>query len=101
MIVVACTPKGIDPGSDCYCDESALVDAIYNACQAEVQPEEDVVVPRSLLPEEQLQSAMKANPPKWLGGSFTDGTPDTAPDSLTRPFTLRRLGNGIRVGIAQ
>jgi len=101
MIVVACTPKGIDPDSDCYCDESALVDAIYNACQAEVQPEEDVVVPRSLLPEEQLQSAMKANPPKWLGGSFTDGTPDTAPDSLTRPFTLRRLGNGIRVGIAQ
>jgi predicted Zn-dependent peptidase len=100
-IVIACTPKGIaedDPG---YCDEESLVKCVYDACQIEVKPEEDLVVPRTLIPEEELQEALIQNPPAWLGGKFTDGTPSTAPDSLTRPFTLRRLSNGIRVGIAQ
>ncbi|KAL7581314.1 hypothetical protein ACA910_006078 [Epithemia clementina (nom. ined.)] len=100
-IVVACMPKGIDDPSDpAYCDEDALVKTIYEACQIPIQPEEDVVVPHSLIPEEELEEAMESNPPAWLGGRFTDGTPETAPDSLTRPFTLRRLSNGIRVGVA-
>jgi len=43
---------------------------------------------------------MEANPPDWLGGEFTDGTPKTSSDTITRPFTLRRLGNGIRIGAA-
>jgi hypothetical protein len=43
---------------------------------------------------------METNPPLWNGGSFTDGTltPHRTDNS---PFTLRRLGNGIRVGVAQ
>ena len=100
-IAIACTPKAIKEGDPEYCDEAMLVETIYEACQIEVEPEEDVVVPHTLIPEDELEEAMKTYPPVWKGGSFTDGTPDTAPDSLTTPFTLRRLGNGIRVGIAQ
>ena len=101
VIAVACLPKGIDEKDPAYCDEDSLVKAIYEGCQVAVEPEEDVVVPQTLIPDEQISQFMNENPPVWKGGSFTDGTPDTAPDSLTRPFTLRRLGNGIRVGIAQ
>lgn len=100
-IAIACIPKGISPSDPAYCDEETLVKCIYEACQLEVEPEEDIMVPHTLIPEEELAQAMETNAPMWKGGSFTDGTPDTAPDSLTRPFTLRRLGNGIRVGIAQ
>jgi hypothetical protein len=101
VIVVACTPKGAEPGDISYCDEDSLVQTIYDACQIEVEPEEEIIVPHSLVPEEAILDAMEANKPEWKGGSFTDGTPDTAPNSLTRPFTLRRLGNGIRIGVAQ
>lgn len=101
VIVIACTPKGISEDNCAFCDETSLVQTIYDACQIEVEPEEDVVVPHTLIPEGELLEAMQSNPPKWLGGRFTDGTPDTAPDTLTSPFTLRRLGNGIRVGVAQ
>jgi predicted Zn-dependent peptidase len=100
-IAIACTPKGISQDDPAYCDEDTLVKCIYEACQLEVEPEEDVLVPKTLIPDEELTQAMESNPPVWNGGSFTDGTPDTAPDSITRPFTLRRLGNGIRVGVAQ
>lgn len=101
VIVVACMPKGVDdPNDPAYCDEESLVQAIYDACQIAVEPEQDVIVPHSLIPQEELTVALEMNPPQWLGGRFTDGTPETAPDSLTRPFTLRRLSNGIRVGIA-
>jgi len=98
---IACTPKGIDEDSPSFCDEEGLVKTIYEACQLDVQPEEDVVVPHTLIPESELAEAMEKNKPEWKGGSFTDGTPDTAPDTLTRPFTLRRLGNGIRIGVAE
>lgn len=100
VIAVACTPKGASEGDVAYCDEESLVQAIYDACQVEVEPEEDVVVPFTLLPEDKLAAAMEENPPVWLGGQFSDGTPNTAPDTITRPFTLRRLGNGIRVGVS-
>jgi hypothetical protein len=100
IIAVACTPKGISEDHPAYCDEVALVNAIYEACQGEVEPEKDVVVPFTLLPEDELAAAMEANPPSWLGGSFTDGTPNTSSDTITRPFTLRRLGNGIRIGVS-
>lgn len=100
-IAIACMPKGIAESDPAYCDEEALVQCIYEACQLEVEPEEDVLVPHTLIPDEELAQAMETNPPEWKGGSFSDGTPDTAPNSITRPFTLRRLGNGIRVGIAQ
>ena len=62
---------------------------------------EDVVVPHTLVTPEELEKAMKDFPPKWEAGQFTDGTPNTPADRITRPFTLRRLSNGIRVGIAQ
>ena len=101
VIVVACTPKGAAPGDVAFCDEEGLVQTIYEACQAEVEPEEEIVVPHSLVPEDIIADAIVSNKPEWKGGSFTDGTPDTAPNSLTRPFTLRRLGNGIRIGVAQ
>ena len=100
-IVIACTPKGIAEDDPAYCTEESLVQTIYEACQIEVEPEEDIMVPQTLIPEEEIIKAMHENPPSWEGGRFSDGTPDTAPDSLTRPFTLRRLGNGIRIGIAQ
>jgi len=100
VIAVACTPKGVSKDDPEYCDEESLVKAIYDACQVEVEPEKDVVVPFTLLPEDKLASAMEANPPVWLGGQFSDGTPNTASDTITRPFTLRRLGNGIRVGVS-
>lgn len=101
VIVIACTPKSIDESDEAFCSEQALVQAIYDACQIEVTPEEDVVVPRTLIPEEEVRTAMANYPPSWKAGQFSDGTPDTAADTLTRPFTLRRLGNGIRVGVAQ
>jgi predicted Zn-dependent peptidase len=101
VIAVACTPKGIAEDDEAYCDEASLVQVIYDACQVPVDPPEDIVVPHTLVPEDQLAKAMKASPAEWLGGSFSDGTPDTKPASLTRPFTLRRLSNGIRVGVAQ
>jgi predicted Zn-dependent peptidase len=100
VIAVACTPKGVGEDDPAYCSEEGLVQAIYDACQVDVEPEEDVVVPFTLLPEDKLAQAMEANPPAWLGGQFSDGTPNTAPDTITRPFTLRRLGNGIRVGVS-
>jgi predicted Zn-dependent peptidase len=100
VIAVACTPKGVSENDPAYCDEDGLVQTIYDACQVEIEPEKDVVVPFTLLPEDKLVSAMEANPPVWLGGQFTDGTPNTAPDTITRPFTLRRLGNGVRVGVS-
>lgn len=101
IIAIACTPKGPKEGDPGFCDEDSLVQAIYEACQIEVEPEEDVVVPHTLIPEEELAKAIAENQPEWKGGKFTDGTPDTAADSLTRPITLRRFTNGIRVGVAQ
>jgi hypothetical protein len=100
VVAVACTPRAIGEDDPAYCDEESLVKTIYEACQMDVEPEEDVVVPFSLVPEDELAKAMESNPPEWKGGHFSDGTPDTSPDTLTRPFTLRRLGNGIRIGAA-
>lgn len=100
LCVIACTPKGNTPDQGTYCDEQSLVKTIYEACQLPVEPEEEVVVPHTLIPKDELKAAMSDNPPEWFSGSFSDGTPTTAPDSITRPFTLRRLGNGIRVGVA-
>ncbi len=63
---------------------------------SEVEPEEDVVLPRTLVTDADLKKVIEANTPEWKGapewkgGSFTDGTPGTAPSLLTRPFTLRR-----------
>jgi predicted Zn-dependent peptidase len=101
IIVVACTPKSLTVQDDAFCDEDALVKAVYEACQIEVKREEDINVPHTLIPDEEVQKAMDKYPPSWHCGRFSDGTPDTASDSLTRPFTLRRLGNGVRVGVAQ
>jgi predicted Zn-dependent peptidase len=100
-IAIACTPMGAEPGDPAYCDENSLVETIYEACQIEVEPEVGVLVPRTLIPENEVAIAIENNKPAWEGGRFTDGTPNTAPDSMTRPFTLRRLNNGIRVGVAQ
>lgn len=101
MIATACSPLGPDEDDEAYCDEESLVKTIYEACQIEVEPEEDLVVPHSLVPDDVLKEAMDTNPPEWLGGKFSDGTPGTPSDQLTRPFSLRRLGNGIRIGVAR
>lgn len=99
-IAIACSPKTDDITGPAYCDEESLVKCIYEACQEDVEPEEDVVVPHTLISEAEINEAMK-NPPEWKPGHFSDGTPDTSPETLTRPFTLRRLSNGIRVGVTQ
>ena len=101
LIVTACSPKGAKPGDDSYCDEETLVKTVYEACQIDVKPEEDVPVPHSLISEEDLKKIIEENEPAWESGKFSDGTPDTPADKLTRPFTLRRLSNGIRVGVGQ
>jgi predicted Zn-dependent peptidase len=101
VILIACTPKGIPAGDVAYCDENLLLKTIHDACQLEVQPEVDIVVPQTLIAEETIVRALNEHKPTWEGGKFTDGTPNTGPESLTRPFTLRRLGNGVRVGVAQ
>jgi len=100
-IVIACTPKGVPLDDPSYCDEESLVKAVYEACQVEVEPEKDIIVPHTLISAEQLDEALETNPPEWKGGQFTDGTPDTKPNTLTSPFTLRRLSNGVRVGISK
>ena len=100
VIVVACAPKNIaETDAEQFCDEASLVDAVYAACQADVAPEQDIIVPHTLISTEEVDTALRTYTPTWNGGTFTDGTPDTAADSLTRPFTLRRLNNGIRVGV--
>jgi len=58
-------------------------------------------VPHTLVTDDELARAVEEHPPAWDEGSFTDGTPNTPADRITRPFTLRRLSNGIRVGINQ
>ena len=102
LVAVACTPKSAnkdDPKT--AIDEDKLCAAIRKACTMDVKPEEDVVVPYTLVTEEELENAMKEHPPTWEQGQFSDGTPNTPADRITRPFTLRRLGNGIRIGVAQ
>lgn len=101
VIAVACSPKSADVNSPSYCDEDSLVQTIYDACQVEVEPEEDIAVPHTLVPEEEIQKAVDDYPPVWEGGVFSDGTPSTKSNTITRPFVLRRLSNGIRVGVAQ
>ena len=101
LIAIGCSPKGVSPTDPAYCDEDKLMKAISAACQVNIEPPVDVNVPHTLVPEEELERAMKEYPPSWLGGKFTDSTPDTPSDKLTKPFTLRRLNNGIRVNIAK
>ena len=101
IAVIACTPKSSDGHPDSMVTDEKLCEAIRKGCQADVEPVEDVVVPHTLVTEKELEEATKAYPPKWMPGQFTDGTPKTPEDRITRPFTLRRLSNGIRVGIAQ
>jgi predicted Zn-dependent peptidase len=102
VVVVACTPKtSLGDQDPNYCNEENLIACIRDACEKEISPVEDVHVPHSLIPAEELMEAMKTYPATWEGGRFTDGTPDTPSDKFTRPFTLRRLNNGMRVGIAQ
>ncbi len=101
LIATACSPKDCAPGDENYCDEESLIKTIYEACQLEVEPEEDVPVPHTLVPEEQLKKLVEETSPTWEAGRFSDGTPNTPADKLTRPFTLRRLSNGIRFGIGR
>ncbi|KAL7536921.1 hypothetical protein ACHAXR_007470 [Thalassiosira sp. AJA248-18] len=101
VVAVACTPKSAGGSEMANLDEDQLCKAIRNACTVDVEPVEDVVVPTTLVTAEELEAAVKENSPTWEPGQFSDGTPNTPADRITRPFTLRRLGNGIRVGIAQ
>jgi hypothetical protein len=52
-IAVACMPKGIPESDPAYCDADSLVKTIYEACQIEVEPEEDIHVPHTLIPEDE------------------------------------------------
>ena len=102
VVAVACTPKSAaEDDAMASLDEDKLCAAIRKACTVDVKPVEDVVVPHTLVTPDELEKAMKDHPPAWEPGQFSDGTPNTPADRITRPFTLRRLGNGIRVGIAQ
>jgi len=103
IVAIACIPKkaGNNESSDSLCNEELLTKAIFEACQLEVEPEEDVVVPHTLVPQEELEEALAKYPAEWMEGTFTDGTPNTPAQKLTRPFTLRRLSNGMRVGVAK
>ena len=99
VIAVACGTKDEGAEGDIPCNEQNLIDAIVEAGNLEVQPEEDIVVPRTLVEEGELVEFMKDQGPTWEGGRFTDGTPPTPSDQVTTPMTLRRLNNGIRIGV--
>eukprot|EP00520_Triparma_pacifica_P017418 CAMPEP_0118655944 /NCGR_PEP_ID=MMETSP0785-20121206/13220_1 /TAXON_ID=91992 /ORGANISM="Bolidomonas pacifica, Strain CCMP 1866" /LENGTH=1144 /DNA_ID=CAMNT_0006548759 /DNA_START=480 /DNA_END=3912 /DNA_ORIENTATION=- len=99
VIAVACGTKDEGMEGDVPCNEKNLIEAILEAGNLEVEPEEDIVVPRTLVEEDELKGFMADQNPTWEGGRFTDGTPATSPDQITTPLTLRRLSNGIRVGI--
>ena len=103
VVAVACSPKDSNEDSTCdsFIDEQLLVQTIYDACQTEVEPEEDVIVPHTLVPESDIEEALELHPAEWQEGVFSDGTPNTPSNKLTRPFTLRRLNNGIRVGVSR
>lgn len=101
VVAVACTPRSADGDAPSELTEDRLCAAIARACRADVEPVEDVVVPHTLVTDDELARAVEEHPPAWAEGSFTDGTPNTPADRITRPFTLRRLSNGIRVGINQ
>jgi len=93
VAAVACSPK--QDGEDCT--EEALVKCIYDACQMDVEPEKDVVVPHTLVDT----TNFSLDEVKWQDGVFQDGTPNTPSDLMSSPFTLRRLNNGIRVAIGK
>lgn len=97
VVIIGCGPK--DNASPDPCDRDALIDTVVKAANREVFPEEDIIVPRSLVSEEDLAKSIEEQKPEWRSGSFTDGTPDTPSDKVTTPLTLRRLSNGIRVGV--
>ncbi|GMH94598.1 hypothetical protein TrVE_jg13582 [Triparma verrucosa] len=97
VVAIGCGPK--DNASADPCDKDALIDTLVKAANREVYPEEDIIVPRSLVSEEDLNASIEVQKPEWRSGSFTDGTPDTPADKVTTPLTLRRLSNGIRVGV--
>jgi len=101
VIVIACSPDTTEASGASHVTEQSLVSCLRDACQGEVEPEEEVIVPHTLIDEGDLRQAMEENPAHWEAGKFTDGTPDTPADKFTRPFTLRRLNNGVRVGISQ
>mmetsp|Transcript_36185 Transcript_36185/g.53050 ORF Transcript_36185/g.53050 Transcript_36185/m.53050 type:complete len:1205 (+) Transcript_36185:144-3758(+) len=101
VVAVACSPKIAEESGPKFCDEALLIDAIKEACQMPVEPEEDVHVPHTLITKEEIAEAKETQKPQWEQGTFTDGTPNTPADKFTKPFTLRRLSNGMRVNIAQ
>mmetsp|Transcript_20458 Transcript_20458/g.44729 ORF Transcript_20458/g.44729 Transcript_20458/m.44729 type:complete len:842 (-) Transcript_20458:61-2586(-) len=57
LVAVACCPKTDNKDGPDYCDEQSLLQCIKEACKIEVEPEEDVVVPYSLVPEDELMQA--------------------------------------------
>ncbi|KAL3777722.1 hypothetical protein ACHAW5_008951 [Stephanodiscus triporus] len=97
IVVVACAPKS----NDGDLDEYRLRDAIREACSLDVAPEEDLVVPYTLVTEEELDDAAREYPSRWESARFPDGTPNMPADRVMRPFTLLQLGNSMRVGVTQ
>mmetsp|Transcript_42972 Transcript_42972/g.84423 ORF Transcript_42972/g.84423 Transcript_42972/m.84423 type:complete len:677 (+) Transcript_42972:1418-3448(+) len=101
VIAIACCPRTPEEATEGhYCTEEKLVAAISAAADLPVEPNEDMHVPRTLVDDDDVAAAVAAYPPQWTPGVFSDGTPPTPADKVTRPFTLRRLSNGVRVGVA-
>uniref|UniRef100_A0A7S1BTA2 Peptidase M16 C-terminal domain-containing protein n=1 Tax=Corethron hystrix TaxID=216773 RepID=A0A7S1BTA2_9STRA len=101
VIAIACCPKlPSEKTEGHYCDEEKLVRSISAAANLPITPNKDVLVPRTLLSDEDIAAAVAAQPPAWTQGVFTDGTSPTPADQVTSPFTLRRLSNGLRIGVA-
>ena len=93
LVIIACTPKK----NTNDVTEANLIKTLKQAVEVPIQPEEEILVPSSLISSETLKECCSRYVPEWLPAVFTDGTPSVAVDlvgDLKRPAILRKLNNG-------
>jgi len=113
LVVIACAPKtapaksGDDSSDKATFDddvcEELLIQTIQKAANEPIEPEEEILVPSSLISPEQLSEFIVNYKPEWLPAQFSDGTPSSPINpaaDFQRPAILRRLNNGMKVHCA-
>ena len=96
VVAVACTPK-VANSEALTVTNKRLCAAIKKACTVDVEPTEDVVVPQTLVTDDELATAKEMHPPSWEEGQFADGTPNTPASSLLPHLNVKqqRLSDGL------
>jgi len=98
VTVIACTPEGHEVTHE------SLIKTIRKACKAPIVPEEELTVPKSLIPGDVLEkyitsfSEKEGMSPQFLSPTFTDGS-DSASMANLGKLLSRRLSNGIKMSI--